>query len=92
MIVHFKHRGLELFFTKGSFRGIPAQFTLRLERLLDRLEAATFPKDMDLPGYKFHELKGRRKGIYAVTVSGNWRLTFEFNRDDVVNVDLEDYH
>ncbi|MBJ7380248.1 MAG: type II toxin-antitoxin system RelE/ParE family toxin [Polynucleobacter sp.] len=92
MIVHFKHRGLELFFTKGSFRGIPAQFASRLERLLDRLEAATFPKDMDLPGYKFHELKGRRKGIYAVTVSGNWRLTFEFNRDDVVNVDLEDYH
>jgi len=92
MIVHFKHRGLELFFTKGSFRGIPAQFASRLERLLDRLEAATFPKDMDLPGYKFHELKGRRKGIYAVTVSGNWRLTFEFNRDDVVNVDLEDYN
>ena len=92
MIVHFKHRGLELFFTKGSFRGIPAQFASRLERLLDRLEAATFPKDMDLPGYKFHALKGRRKGIYAVTVSGNWRLTFEFNRDDVVNVDLEDYH
>ena len=92
MIVHFKHRGLELFFTKGSFRGIPAQFASRLERLLDRLEVATFPKDMDLPGYKFHELKGRRKGIYAVTVSGNWRLTFEFNRDDVVNVDLEDYH
>jgi len=92
MIVHFKHCGLELFFTKGSFRGIPAQFASRLERLLDRLEAATFPKDMDLPGYKFHALKGRRKGIYAVTVSGNWRLTFEFNRDDVVNVDLEDYH
>ena len=47
---------------------------------------------MDLPGYKFHPLKGDRKGAYAVSVTGNWRITFEFDGQDAVNVNLEDYH
>jgi proteic killer suppression protein len=92
MIQSFKHKGLELFFTKGSYRGIPAQFGARIERILDRLDAAVEAKDMDLPGYKFHELKGNKKGIYAVSVSGNWRITFQFNDDGATEVNLEDYH
>jgi proteic killer suppression protein len=47
---------------------------------------------MNLPGYKFHELKGKRKVVYAVSVSGNWRVSFEFKDSDVINVNLEDYH
>ena len=47
---------------------------------------------MDLPGYKFHQLKGKRKGVFAVSVSGNLRVTFEFKGDDAIDVDLEDYH
>jgi proteic killer suppression protein len=92
MIIHFKHRGLELFYIKGSLKGIPAQFASRIERILDRLDAAQVPNDMDLPGYKFHELRGSRKGVFTVSVSSNWRLSFEFKDSDVVNVDMEDYH
>ncbi|MEW6167466.1 MAG: type II toxin-antitoxin system RelE/ParE family toxin [Pseudomonadota bacterium] len=92
MIRSFRHRGLERFFTRSDYRGIPAQFAPRLERMLDRLDAATRPEDMNLPGYKFHPLKGTRKGAYAVSVSGNWRLTFEFEGEDATAVDLEDYH
>lgn len=47
---------------------------------------------MDLPGYKLHALKGDRKGAYAVSVTGNWRITFEFTGQDALNVNLEDYH
>ena len=47
---------------------------------------------MDLPGYRFHGLKGNRKGYYAVYVSGNWRLTFRFDGDSAIDVGLEDYH
>jgi len=47
---------------------------------------------MNLPGYRFHELKGERRGTYSVTVSGNWRLTFTFADADAFDVDLEDYH
>jgi proteic killer suppression protein len=92
MITSFKHKGLELFFTKSSFKGIPAQFASRIERLLDRLDAAKEPNDMNLPGYKFHSLKGARRQEFAVTISGNLRITFEFEAQDAVNVNLEDYH
>ncbi len=47
---------------------------------------------MKLPGYKFHQLKGERKDSYAVTVTGNWRITFKFDGENAVDVDLEDYH
>lgn len=83
---------MERFFRESDYRGIPAQFASRLERMLDRLDAATNPQDMGLPGYKFHELKGQRKGTYSVSVSGNWRLTFRFDGEDAVDVQIEDYH
>ena len=92
MIRSFKHRGLERFFKRSNYRGIPAQFAPRLERMLDRLDAATKPADMNLAGYRFHALKVNRKGEYAVGVSGNWRLTFRFEGEDAVDVNLEDYH
>ncbi len=60
--------------------------------LLAALDTAQSVEDMNIPGYKFHPLKGHRKGIYAVTVSGNWRITFRFNGEDATDVDLEDYH
>ena len=92
MISTFKHKGLDLFFTKGSYKGVPAQHGARMERMLDRLDAAREAKDMDVPGFKFHALKGDRKGAFAVSVSGNWRIVFEFDGRDAINVDLEDYH
>jgi toxin HigB-1 len=47
---------------------------------------------MNLPGYRWHELKGDRQGTWSVTVNGNWRLTFTFKDGDAYDVDLEDYH
>jgi len=47
---------------------------------------------MDLPGLGLHELKGNRKGAWAVKVSGNWRVTFRFVGTDAVIVNYEDYH
>jgi len=92
MIITFNHKGLEGFFVKGSYKAIPAQYAARIERVLDRLDAIVVPEDMNLPGYKFHELKGKRRGVYSVSVSGNWRITFRFDGDNVIEVDLEDYH
>ena len=92
MVRNFRHKGLHRFFTKSDYRGIPAQHAARIERLLDRLEASAKPEDMDLPGYRFHPLKGDRKGVYAVSVSGNLRLTFRFDGQHATDVDLEDSH
>jgi proteic killer suppression protein len=60
--------------------------------VLGRLAAATSPKDMDLPGLRLHPLKGRLKGRWSVTISGNWRVTFTFEGKDAALVDYEDYH
>lgn len=92
MIKRFRHKGLERFFAESDRRGIPAQHAARLERMLDRLDAAIRPEDMRLPGYRFHALTGDRRGYFAVSVSGNWRLTFRFEGEDATDVDLEDYH
>jgi proteic killer suppression protein len=92
MIRTFRHKGLDRFFRRSDARGIPAQPAARLQRMLDRLEAAAKPADMDVPGWRWHPLKGARSGTYAVSVSGNWRLTYRFDGGDAVDVDLEDYH
>ena len=92
LITSIRHKGLRKFFSEGDHRGIPAEFAPRIERLLDRLDSCVKPDDMNLPGYKFHPLKGERKDSFAVSVSGNWRITFRFVGENAVDVDLEDYH
>ena len=92
MIRSFKHKGLEKFFLQGTKSGIQAKHANRLKLILGRLNASTNPKDMDLPGLKLHELVGKRKGIWSVWVSGNWRVTFGFVGKDAERVDYEDYH
>jgi len=92
VIRSFRHKGLERYFRKGERKGIDAQHELRIRRILDRLDASIRPDDMNLPGYRLHGLKGDRKGLFAVWVSANWRITFGFDGGDAVNVNLEDYH
>lgn len=76
----------------GSTAGIQAAHAKRLRLILGRLNAASGAKDMDLPGLQLHELSGSRSGIWSVTVSGNWRLTFRFEDGDAEIVNYEDYH
>jgi proteic killer suppression protein len=92
MIKTFKHRGLERFFKNDDHRGILARTEGKTERLLDRLDSAVRPEDMNIPGFRFHPLTGDRKGTYAVTVTGNWRITFRFEGENALDVDLEDDH
>jgi len=87
-----KHKGLEKFFYTGNKKGIKADQASRLERILDRLNAANDIKDMNYPGSNLHELKGNKTGLYPVKVSGNWRVFFEFKNGDAYIVDYDDYH
>ncbi len=92
MINTFKHKGLEKFFLTGNRSRINPNHAAKLARMLDRLDASTGPRDMNLPGYGLHELKGKEKGTWAVSVSGNWRVTFIFEGPDAILVDYRDYH
>ena len=62
MIKTFRHKGLEQYFTKEIKRFLDARDLPKIERILDRLDAAVTAKDMDIPGWRLHELKGSRKG------------------------------
>ena len=88
----FRDKGLERFFATGATSGIQAKHADRLRLILGRLNASTSARDMNLPGLGLHELRGHRKGTWAVKVSGSWRVTFGFAGKDADRVDYEDYH
>lgn len=92
MIKTFWHKGLQAFFEKGSKAGIQPSHAPRLRRQLERLELAKGAEDMNAPGWGWHLLSGNLAQHYAVTVNGNWRLTFKFEDGDAVLVDYLDYH
>jgi toxin HigB-1 len=92
VIRSFRHKGLERLFTASAARGIPAAHRARIIRMLDRLDAAVRPGDMNVPGWRFHPLRGTHKRRWAIDVSGNLRLTFAFEGEDAIDIDLEDYH
>ena len=92
MITSFIHKGLERFYNTGNTSGVQAKHVKRLRLILTNLDQAENPNDMDLPGLRLHQLKGGRKGIWSVTVSGNWRVTFRFEGRDAEKVNYEDYH
>ena len=92
MILRFRHKGLERLFADGNTSGVNAQLAGKLRRMLIMLDRGKDPSALNLPGYRLHPLKGVRSGQWAVTVSGNWRLVFEFDGENATNVDLVDYH
>lgn len=92
MIQDFKHKGLKLFFTTGAKTGIQAKHAETLRMQLLALHTAKNIDDMDLPGYRLHSLKGDKKDQWSITVSKNWRLTFEFIDGNVYILNYEDYH
>jgi proteic killer suppression protein len=92
VIKSFTHKGLEDFFFTGKKSGIKPEHADRLERILDRLNSANEILDMNYPGSNLHKLTGDKKGQYAVNVSGNCRVFFEFIDGDAYIVDYDDYH
>ena len=92
MIKSFRHKGLRRFFETGSTAGIQAAHARKIRLELTALETAATIEDMAVPGFHLHPLKGNRKGQWSITVSGNWRITFEFRDGNAYLLDYEDYH
>ncbi|MBD3385389.1 peptidase [candidate division KSB1 bacterium] len=92
MISFFRHKGLEKLFIEDDRSKVNQGHVAKLLRILDRLDASTCPQDMNLPGYRLHELKGKYRNHWSVWVTGNWRVIFQFQGQDAINVDLQNYH
>ncbi|MGA7236976.1 MAG: type II toxin-antitoxin system RelE/ParE family toxin [Bryobacteraceae bacterium] len=92
MIESFSHKGLWRLFEQDDASKVKADQVDRLRLILSALDQASGVGDMKQPTFRLHPLKGNRKGVWAVTVRANWRVTFRFEGGDAYDVDLEDYH
>ncbi len=92
MIRSFRSKALRRYFERKDASKLSVTNFRRLDSILTTLDEAVRPDEMNVPGWRFHALKGNMKDRYAVTVSGNWRATFEWDGEDANEVDLEDYH
>jgi toxin HigB-1 len=92
MIRSFRHKGLKKLYENGEPKGIKADQLEKIENILFVLSRARRAEDMDLPGFRLHPLKGDMKGLGAVTVRANWRITFRFEEGQAHDVNLIDYH
>lgn len=92
VIANFRSRTLKRYWTKGDDSAIRPDWRRKVRLILSRLDVATAPQEMNAPGFGFHALTGDQTGRYAVWVSRNWRLTFGWEGENAIEVDLEDYH
>lgn len=92
MIQSFRHKGLRKLFESGGTSGVQASHAKRLRMQLAALDTAQSIEDMNIPGFALHPLKGEMRGRWSISVSGNWRLTFEFKDGNAYVLDYEDYH
>jgi proteic killer suppression protein len=89
----FRHKGLKRLYEAGERRDIPVALAEKIADVLLAIDEATRPGDVGLfPGWRLHPLKGDLKGFWSVSVSGNWRVVFRFEKGDAFDVDLIDYH
>ena len=92
MIKSFRHKQLQKLYENGTHKGLNPDHLTRIEVLLSRLDMSDTIDGMNLPSYRLHQLKGRRKNQWAVTVRSNWRIVFRFENGHAFEVDLVDYH
>jgi proteic killer suppression protein len=91
MIGDFRHKGLEDLHLTGETRRIGAEYVRKCVRILQLLDVAAKPEDMNVAGFRFHVLQGKPPR-WSLRVTGNYRVTFGWSGDNAVEVDLEDYH
>jgi toxin HigB-1 len=92
VIRRFRHRGLRRLYEDDDRRELNPQHADKIARMLARLDQAAEPRQLDLPGWRLHPLKGDLMGSWAVWIDENWRLTFGFEGTGAVHVDYRDYH
>ena len=92
MIHRFHHRGLKILYDKDDRRGVHSELIEKTARVLARLDVATRPEQLKLPGFGLHRLEGDLAGYWSIAVRGDWRIIFRFDAGNITEVDLVEYH
>ena len=89
----FRHKGLKRLYEDDEPSGVPAHAVRKIKAILAALEFADrLSQVTTMPGWKLHPLRGDRKGEFAISVTGNWRITFRLQGDVITDINFEDYH
>ncbi|MGH8565617.1 MAG: type II toxin-antitoxin system RelE/ParE family toxin [Gammaproteobacteria bacterium] len=92
-IAKIRHRGLRRFYEDDDPSGLPAGSVPRIRNMLAALVFADGIANLKaMPGWRLHQLTGDRRGQWSVAVTGNWRMVFRMDGDEVTDLDFEDYH
>ena len=75
---------------KSKFSGMDEQMARRRLNLIDSISALS--EIAPLRSIHLHSLKGSRKGQWAITINGPWRIVFKFKDGDAHDVEITDYH
>jgi proteic killer suppression protein len=92
MIRRFQHRGLKILYDKGDRRGVSLEVVEKTARMLARLDVATRPEQVKLPGFGLRRLEGDLSGYWSIAVRSDWRIIFRFDAGNTTDVDLVEYH
>lgn len=92
MIKSWLHKGLKNFFETGSTAGIPAAHAKKIKKRLQLINSVESVQELNIESFRLHQLKGDRSGVWSITVTGNWRITFRFEGSDAYILNYEDYH
>ena len=92
MIVSFRHKGLKLFYEKGDASKLQPQHVSKIRLILTRLDAASTPEELNVPGYSLHQLKGDLKAFWSIKVDKNYRIIFRVENKNTQDIDYIDYH
>lgn len=92
MVISFRHKALKAFYEKGNATRLHANHVSKIRLILTRLDAATSPQDMNVPGYGLHQLTGEWNSFWSVKVDKNYRIVFRFVGENVHDVNYLDYH
>lgn len=90
-----RHKGLLKLLNEETAVGVPAAYLVKIEKMLSFLEVIETIEELQaVPFWRVHQLSGDRKGVFSMTISRNWRMTFRLDSDEttILDLDLEDYH
>ena len=91
MIKSYRSKRLQAF-SDGDYSRVDSRYVNAIRVILAALESAVELSDCEIPGKRLHPHKGTNPVRWSLDVSGNWRITFEFDGTNVYAVDLEDPH
>jgi len=92
VIVSFANRATERFAMEGKSKFSGLDTTKAMARMKVLRAARSIDDIPPLKSVGLHALSGDRKGQWAMTINGPWRLVFRFRNGNAEDVEIVDYH